>query len=156
MKSEDLKQEEKFDYYKFVKSHPSKKTINTVINMFMSMYLVIFLIPKNVLSDYPFLKYFTNFMSEIFPNVKVFALRSEIGEVVALYTSIMWIIGILFFIFLTKAYIIQFMQFFGVGKYKDNSIIASENMSIVIEKEKKFLFNIILITLMCIYCFYVY
>ena len=111
----------KKEYDEFSKKNYYGSTLMYPLYFAFGFSLIIFWLPKDILTQYPSLKYFTQFMADIFPNINIFASRSKIPELTEFYFSYMWLIAILMTVYaitlIPKANE-EAKKFFGTGKYK--------------------------------------
>jgi len=83
--------------------------------------LAVFVIPTNLLSVYPSLKHFTEFMAMIFPNISIYAQKSKWSEVTEFYFSYMWIVAIVTVVLIIASIPSaneKAKKYFGTGEYK--------------------------------------
>lgn len=110
---------------------------------------IIFWLPKDILSQYPSLRYFTEFMGSIFPNILIYSQASKVPELTEFYFSYMWImtlimvIGMLFLISKANE---EAKKYFGVEKYKGRRLLSNKYFIFVpiFTSIKYFIYNIIL------------
>ena len=82
----------------------SKTRVFLIIAFYILCSLTLFLLPHNVLTQYPYLKYFTDFMDFI-PAIKQMEIKTFAPEMCKLYASYMFVIGIVCFWFLLREFI---------------------------------------------------
>lgn len=151
-KEEKLKLKKEYDEF-------SKK--NYYKGIFYPLYfafgfsLIIFWLPKDILTQYPSLKYFTQFMVDIFPNINVFASRSKMPELTEFYFSYMWLIAILMIVYaitlIPKANE-EAKKFFGTGKYKGRGKLPSKYL--IFHTCKRIVLSLILMMTLMGFAFY--
>ena len=119
----------KKEYDEFSKKNYYGSTLIYPLYFAFGFSLIIFWLPKDILTQYPSFRYFTQFMADIFPNINVFASRSKIPELTEFYFSYMWLIAILMTIYaislIPKANE-EAKKFFGTGKYKGRGKLPSK------------------------------
>ena len=97
------------------------KAYDKAINFFIIASLAIFIIPTNILSVYPSLKHFTQFMASLFPNISVYAQKSKWPEVTEFYFSYMWIVTLIVVILIIATIPTanqKAQKYFGTGNYR--------------------------------------
>lgn len=107
--------------YKKLKRSEYDKAYDKATNFFIIASLVIFIIPTNLLSVYPSLKHFTEFMATLFPNISIYAQRSKWPEVTAFYFSYMWIVALVMIVLIMMSIPKankKAEKYFGTGDYK--------------------------------------
>ncbi|CAM3458968.1 hypothetical protein [Arcobacter aquimarinus] len=112
--------------FKQLKRSEYDKAYDKVINFFLVASIVVFLIPTNILSVYPILKSFTQFMAKIFPNITIYAQRSRWSEVTEFYFSYMWIVALITIVLIIMTIPTaneKAEKYFGTGKYKHKGIL---------------------------------
>lgn len=119
----------KKEYDEFSKKNYYGSTLMYPLYFAFGFSLIIFWLPKDILTQYPSFRYFTQFMADIFPNINVFASRSKISELTEFYFSYMWLIAILMTIYaislIPKANE-EAKKYFGTGKYKGRGKLPSK------------------------------
>ena len=89
---------------KLKNQHFSKKRL-LLIPLALLLYsicsLTLFLLPHNVLTQYPYLKYFTDFMDFI-PAIKQMEIKTFAPEMCKLYASYMFVVGVIVFLLLFR------------------------------------------------------
>ena len=92
---------------KLKNQHFSKKRL-LLIPLALLLYsicsLTLFLLPHNVLTQYPYLKYFTDFMDFI-PAIKQMEIKTFAPEICKLYASYMFVVGVVCLGYLLKEFI---------------------------------------------------
>lgn len=109
------------EFYK-LKSHKFNKLLNYPTYFIAIFSLIIFILPTNILTDFPFLLYFTDLMGSIFPNINIYAKESFLNELIMFYLSLMWavvLITIIFMFFSVSELSKESEKYFGTGKYKN-------------------------------------
>jgi hypothetical protein len=128
------------------------KAYDKILYFFIIASLVIFVIPTNILSVYPSLKSFTQFMATIFPNINVYAQRSKWSEVTELYFSYMWIVALItIFLMIISIPTVneKAKKYFGTGKYKGKGTLNHKYLMFVnIFRLKKILVVIVILLMM--------
>ncbi|KPH51482.1 hypothetical protein HPU229336_06280 [Helicobacter pullorum] len=71
----------------------SKTRVFLIIAFYILCSLTLFLLPHNVLTQYPYLKYFTDFMDFI-PAIKQMEIKTYAPEMCKLYASYMFVVGV--------------------------------------------------------------
>lgn len=153
MEKEEKKKLRK-EYDDFTKKNPRKMFLIRYFYYSIIASLVIFILPQNILTEYPFLKYFTAFMGNIIPNIHIYAQVSKMSELVAFYYSYMWlviiIVTILFLTTISKAND-EAKKYFGTNEYEGRGILPSKYLIFYRGKEALFasiaLFVLVLFTL---------
>ena len=110
------------------------KAYDKAINFFIIASLAVFIIPTNLLSVYPSLKHFTQFMASIFPNISVYAQKSKWPEVTEFYFSYMWIVAIMTVILVILAISKtneEAKKYFGTGDYKGKGIFPYKFIPVI-------------------------
>lgn len=124
----------KKEYDEFSKKNYYGSTLMYPFYFAFGFSLIIFWLPKDILTQYPSFRYFTQFMADIFPNINVFASRSKISELTEFYFSYMWLIAILMTIYaislIPKANE-EAKRFFGTGKYKGRGKLLHKYIEVV-------------------------
>jgi hypothetical protein len=107
------------------------------IYSFAVFVFIIFLIPNDVLTNYPFLQSFTDLIAGIIPGIDVLSNASKLNEALRLYLSLLWVVGSVFFLGLVLNYINLFISI-ALNKFTDEeqSFLKDNN-----DKEVKSVFN---------------
>jgi hypothetical protein len=153
----DKEEKEKLqkEYDEFSKKNYYGSTLMYPLYFAFGFSLIIFWLPVDILSQYPSLKYFTQFMADVFPNINVFANRSKIPELTEFYFSYMWLIAILMAVYaitlIPKANE-EAKKYFGTGKYKGKSKLPSKYL--IFYSYEKILIGFILMTTLMGFAFY--
>ena len=79
----------------------SKTRVFLIIAFYILCSLTLFLLPHNVLTQYPYLKYFTDFMDFI-PAIKRMEIKTYAPEMCKLYASYMFVVGVIVFLLLFR------------------------------------------------------
>ena len=79
----------------------SKTRVFLIIAFYILCSLTLFLLPHNVLTQYPYLKYFTDFMDFI-PAIKQMEIKTYAPEMCKLYASYMFVVGVIVFLLLFR------------------------------------------------------
>lgn len=108
----------------------SKTRVFLIIAVYILLSLTIFLLPHNVLTQYPYLKYFTDFMDFI-PAIKQMEIKTYAPEMCKLYASYMFVVGVVCFWFLLKEF------FVWVAKYTLHPNVGKNVNFKALEKIKK-------------------
>ncbi|MCI6988285.1 MAG: hypothetical protein MR902_01780, partial [Campylobacter sp.] len=85
----------------------------------------VFIMPKDILERHEILLKFTEFMAGYFPNISVFSNASSLPQVVAFYTAIMWVVGIILFLIFFIGLFITFLK-----ELKENTPIFKKEYGI--------------------------
>lgn len=153
MTNEERKKLKK-DYDEFSKKNYYKGVFYPLYFAF-GFSLIIFWLPKDILTQYPSFRYFTQFMADIFPNINIFASRSKIPELTEFYFSYMWLIAILMTVYaislIPKANE-EAKKFFGTGKYKGRGKLPSKYL--IFHTYKRIFLSLILMTTLMGFAFY--
>ncbi|QKF64476.1 hypothetical protein [Campylobacter corcagiensis] len=97
----------------------------TVMSIYAIASLSVFIMPKDILERDEILLKFTEFMAGYFPNISVFSEASSLPQVVAFYTALMWIMGILLFLMFFIGFFITFLK-----KLKENTPVFNKEFGI--------------------------
>ena len=85
--------------YKFIHQHWNKyfntKTSILAFIVYILLSLSIYLLPNNVLTQYPYLKHFTDFMDFI-PAIKQMEIKTFAPELCKFYASYMFVVGVIY------------------------------------------------------------
>ena len=85
--------------YKFIHQHWNKyfntKTSILAFIVYILLSLSIYLLPNNVLTQYPYLKHFTDFMDFI-PAIKQMEIKTFAPEMCKFYASYMFVVGVIY------------------------------------------------------------
>lgn len=73
--------------------HFNKRRIYLIIAIYILLSLSIFLLPNNILTKYPYLTHFTNFMDFI-PAIKQMEVKTFAPEMCKFYASYMFVVGV--------------------------------------------------------------
>lgn len=79
----------------------SKTRVFLIIAFYILCSLTLFLLPNDVLTQYPYLKYFTDFMDFI-PAIKQMEIKTFAPEMCKLYASYMFVVGVIVFLLLFR------------------------------------------------------
>lgn len=142
------------EYDDFTKKNPREMFLIKYLYYSIVASLLVFLLPKDILTEYPVFKYFTNFMRNIFPNIEIFSEKSKMSELVEFYYSYIWlviiIVTILFLTTISKAND-EAKKYFGTNEYQGRGILPSKYLIFYRGKEALFvsvsLFVLLLFTL---------
>ncbi|QKF71145.1 hypothetical protein [Campylobacter geochelonis] len=99
--------------------------------------LAVFIIPTNILTIFPFLKCFTSFMSQYFPNIEIYANANKMPELVEFYFSYLWVVCIIlsvWYIYKMASIARGVKAYFGVGEFS-NKRIFNEKFIPVLDKQ---------------------
>ena len=145
----------KKEYDEFSKKNYYGSTLMYPFYFAFGFSLIIFWLPKDILTQYPSFRYFTQFMADIFPNINVFASRSKIPELTEFYFSYMWLIAILMIIYaitlIPKANE-EAKKFFGTGKYKGRGKLPSKYL--IFHSYQRILFSLLGMLILMGFAFY--
>lgn len=133
MEKEEKKKLEK-EYKEFATKKYYGKELGLPIYFSLIASAIVFIIPKDILSQYPFLRYFTEFMRNIFPNIDIFAQRSKAPELTEFYFSYMWLVAIVMIgliIFAIPKTNEEVKKYFGTGEYKGKGILPYKFVSVM-------------------------
>ena len=97
----------------------------TVMSIYAIASLSVFIMPKDILERHEILLKFTEFMAGYFPNISVFNEASSLPQVVAFYTALMWVMGILLFLMFFIGFFITFLK-----KLKENASVFNKEFGI--------------------------
>lgn len=97
----------------------------TVMSIYAIASLSVFIMPKDILERHEILLKFTEFMAGYFPNISVFNEASSLPQVVAFYTALMWVMGILLFLMFFIGFFITFLK-----KLKENASVFNKESGI--------------------------
>ena len=86
---------------KLKNKHFSKKRLIFAILFYFLCSLTIFLLPLDILTKYPYLKYFTDFMDFI-PAIKLMESKTFAPELCKFYASYMFVVGVVCFVGILK------------------------------------------------------
>ena len=81
----------------------SKTRVFLIIAVYILLSLTIFLLPHNVLTQYPYLKYFTDFMDFI-PAIKQMEIKTFAPELCKFYASYMFVVGVIYTLWVFVCY----------------------------------------------------
>jgi hypothetical protein len=116
----------KAEYEQFSKKNKQKTFFINLLYLSILCSIIIFWLPTNILSEYPWLEYFTDFMGGLFPNIYIYAQRSSVPELTVFYFSYMWMVTIIIII-LAIALIPkenkEVKKYFGVDEYRGKGIL---------------------------------
>lgn len=127
-KGNKIKDMQNLELKKELQDFQDKHYNNNVIPsffIFLLPLLVIFVLPNKILDILPFLRKFTNFMSEIFPNIKIYSTNYTHSELCEFYFSLVWIYSFLVMLYCFYKFPTYFdydEKYYGVGKYKYRGI----------------------------------
>lgn len=120
--------------YRKLKRSEYDKAYDKVMNFSIIASLAIFLIPTNLLSVYPSLKNFTEFMATLFPNISIYAQRSKWPEVTEFYFSYMWIVTLIAVVLIIVSIPTaneKAKKYFGTGEYKGKGTLDHKYLMFV-------------------------
>ena len=127
------------------------KAYDKAINFFIIASLAVFIIPTNILSVYPSLKHFTQFMASLFPNISIYAQKSKWPEVTEFYFSYMWIVALIVVILIIATIPTankKAQKYFGTGHYRGKGTLDHKYLMFVnIFTLKSFLASIAILLL---------
>ncbi|ASM34512.1 Uncharacterised protein [Campylobacter sputorum subsp. bubulus] len=163
MKNPNLTKEEykilEKEYDEFGKLSPYEKFCE---KMFLAQFLLlffVFILPIDIFDKFPFLNIFTNFMNEIFINIKIYTNKSKIPEICEFYLSYIWLILVIFCLW--HIYKIPHMtkearKYFGTGEFKNKGILKEKFIPLFKNKNKslKDYVFIIFITIFFAWCIF--
>lgn len=118
--------------------------------IFLLPLLIIFVLPNKILDILPFLRKFTNFMSEIFPNIKIYSANYIHNGVCEFYFSLVWIYSFLvalYCIYKIPTYFDYDEKYYGVGKYEYRGIFQKRFFKVAKFGFKDYLYSLICICL---------
>ncbi|WP_024955896.1 hypothetical protein [Sulfurospirillum arcachonense] len=133
------------------------KAYDKVLYFFIIASLAIFIIPTNILSVYPSLKYFTQLMATLFPNISIYAQKSKWSEVTEFYFSYMWIVALIIVVLMIVSIPTaneKAKKYFGTGEYKGKGALDHKYLMFVNIFTLKNFLVFIAIFLMFGYVFY--
>jgi len=133
MEKEERKELEK-EYKEFATKKYYGKELSLPIYFSIIASAIVFILPKDILSQYSFLRYFTEFMRNIFPNISIFAQRSKAPELTEFYFSYMWLVAIVMIgliIFAIPKTNEEAKKYFGTGEYKGKGIFPYKFVSVM-------------------------
>lgn len=129
----------------------SKTRVFLIIAFYILCSLTLFLLPHNVLTQYPYLKYFTDFMDFI-PAIKQMEIKTYAPEMCKLYASYMFVIGIVCFWFLLREMFVYVAKLSLYPNNKHKKFILK-----VIAKPKRYMLGVtIMIVGYFLYLFFVF
>ena len=145
LERENMDKEEKKklrkEYDDFTKKNPREIFLIRYFYYSIIASLVIFILPQDILTEYTFFKYFTEFMENIFPNIHIYAQSSKISELVAFYYSYMWlviiIVTILYLTTISKEND-EAKKYFGINEYQGRGILPQKYLIFYSGKESLF------------------
>ena len=97
----------------------------TVMSIYAIASLSVFIMPKDILERHEILLKFTEFMAGYFPNISVFNEASSLPQVVAFYTAIMWVAGLMLGFYIIISLICVFYQDIKYNKVNNNEFLSS-------------------------------
>lgn len=130
----------------------SKTRVFLIIAFYILCSLTLFLLPHNVPTQYPYLKYFTDFMDFI-PAIKPMEIKTYAPEMCKLYASYMFVVGVVCLGYLSREIIILLL----VGilrpneKHKEFKKKAKQKF---LTKPKSYLFCLLVFNLGCFWYIY--
>lgn len=143
------------EYDDFTKNNPRGILLLRYLYYSIIASLIVFLLPKDILTQYPIFRYFTDFMKNIFPNIEIFAQRSKMPELTEFYFSYMWIVSItmviLFLVNIPKLND-EVKKYFGTGEYKNKGILP---LKYLIFYSKEALFTAIALFILMLFTLYI-
>lgn len=129
------------EYDDFTKKNPREIFLIRYFYYSIVASFVIFILPQDILTEYTFLKYFTEFMGNIFPNIHIYAQSSKMSELVAFYYSYMWLVIIM----ITILYLTSISKendeakkYFGTNEYEGRGILPLKYLIFYSGKEALF------------------
>ena len=143
--------------YKFIHQHWNKyfntKTSILVYVLYFLCSLTIFLLPLDILTKYPYLKHFTDFMDFI-PAIKLMESKTYAPELCKFYASYMLVVGIVMFMWACKCvfYVVCREGFLSIYHHTKEEAKAT---SWVAGRSKK-LMALSIIALLLIFIYYPY
>ncbi|WP_052137709.1 hypothetical protein [Campylobacter sputorum] len=133
MKNPNLTKEEykilEKEYDEFGKLPPYEKYYKIGLFMQPIFLLIIFILPEKILTIFPFLNYFTNFMSQIFPNIEIYSSANKMPELTEFYFSYAWMIAIItviWCIYTLPKVAKEARKYFGTGEFKNKGILKEK------------------------------
>ncbi|MDY6119836.1 MAG: hypothetical protein SPI03_00645 [Campylobacter sputorum] len=143
MKNPNLTKEEykilEKEYDEFGKLPPYEKYYKIGLFMQPIFLLIIFILPEKILTIFPFLNYFTNFMSQIFPNIEIYSSANKMPELVKFYFSYAWVIAIIaviWCIYKLPKVAKEARKYFGTGEFKNKGILKEKFIPLFKNKNK--------------------
>lgn len=163
MKNPNLTKEEykilEKEYDEFFNKYHYGKCFITILYTNIVMLIIIFILPEKILTIFPFLNYFTNFMSQIFPNIEIYSSANKMPELTEFYFSYAWVIAIIaviWCIYTLPKVAKEARKYFGTGEFKNKGILKEKFIPLFKNKNKslKDYVFIIFITIFFVWCIF--
>ena len=138
MKKTNLTKEEfeklEAEYDDFFNKHHYGKCFITILYVNIALLLIVFILPEKILTTFPFLRYFINFMSQIFPNIEIYSSVNKMPELCEFYFSYAWMISVVIVVWciwklpqVSK----EARKYFGTGEFKNQGIFKEKFIPIL-------------------------
>lgn len=128
--------------YKFIHQHWNK-TFNTKTNilafiLYFLCSLTLFLLPYNILTLYPYLKVFTDFMDFI-PAIKLMGSKTFAPELCKFYAAYMFVVGVVYslWVFVYYFYLVMRQGLLSIYHHTKEAQKASERFVRIYKKRKR-------------------